>query len=227
MDIKILSEKPEINKDVKLIIDPLAPLSMVADIPGTYYKAQEVPDKYKLCGLFENILGWHFSKNDRSKILKKVKENYKKKFKKKNYRLKQANSGYTPLLYDFFEMGMVFKNEPINYNDLWKRCFSRTDENKVHPNGTPNLDYRTLRRKYIALRTEKLETFYKININSFPMYYTTPTLREYVDYQYYNIQIALKIDDGLYRMLQEALHECSTAYLGNSESWVEIKIEEL
>src|SRR5690606_31475605 len=148
MNIDLLLERPEIDKNIKIIIEPLAPLSMVSDIPGTYYKAQEAPDKYKLCGLFENIIGWHFSKNDRAKIAKKVKDFNQKKLKNKDYAPVQASSGFQPLLFDFFKVGMTYRCQGVNYNDLWKRSFSRMDAD-VHPKGTPNLDYSILREKPI------------------------------------------------------------------------------
>ncbi len=226
MDLNILENKPDLNKCVKLIIEPLAPLSMVSDLPGTYYKVQEVPDKFKLCGLFENILGWQFSKKDRQAITKNLKNHYNKRFKEKDYDLSSSNSGFQPLLLDFFEIGMVYKSESINFNDLWKRSFRRNDED-VHPKGTPNLDYQKLREKQIQLKSISLKEFYKSNLSSFPLYYTTPTLREYIDYLGQNIQISLKIDQTLLSLLNQAINECSSAYLGNSEGWVEIKIEEL
>lgn len=226
MEIKILENKPELNKKIRLIIEPLAPLSMVSDLPGTYYKVQKIPDKFKLCGLFENILGWQFSKKDRQAIVRSLKSHYKKKFKEKDYDLEVSNSGYQPLLLDFFEIGMVYKSESMNYNDLWKRSFRRNDED-VHPKGTPNIDYQKLREKQIQLKSISLKEFYKSNLSSFPLYYTTPTLREYTDYLGQSIQLSLKIDQNLLSLLSQAINECSSAYLGNSEGWVEIKIEEL
>ncbi|MCO5237390.1 MAG: hypothetical protein M9933_14085 [Chitinophagaceae bacterium] len=59
------------------------------------------------------------------------------------------------------------------------------------------------------------------------MYYTSPTIREYIDYLGANIQIQLKIDGRLFEKLVLALENCSTAYLGNSEGWVELKLEEI
>lgn len=226
MDINILLEEPEINKNIKIIIEPLAPLSMVSDIPGTYYKALEVPDKYKLCGLFENILGWHFSKNDRAKIAKKIKDFNQKKLKNKDYTPMQANSGFQPLMFDFFKVGMTYRSQGVNYNDLWKRSFSRMDAD-VHPKGTPNLDYSILREKPIALKNEKLLNFFKRHKASYPMFYTSPTLREYIDYSGGEIQMKLTMDSRLFNILSDSLIENSTAYLGNSEGWVEIKLEEL
>lgn len=73
-NIDFLLNKPEISKHLKLIIQPLAPLSMVSEIPGSYYKTLDTPDKFKISGLLENILGWHFSKNDRGKIIKHIKK---------------------------------------------------------------------------------------------------------------------------------------------------------
>jgi CRISPR-associated protein Cas5 len=70
-DLSILFEQIEFNKMLKLEIEPLAPLSMVSVIPGSYFRSLQSPTRYMLCGMFENLLGWHFSKNDRKKIRKK------------------------------------------------------------------------------------------------------------------------------------------------------------
>ncbi len=258
MAIDILQTKPNLSKIAKLIIQPLAPLSMVSEIPGTFYKVEDVPNKVKLCGLFENILGWHFDKKDRDKISKNLIDFHKKKLKIKEYKIGKSNSSYQPLLFDFFEIGMIFKSKTINYNDLWKRSFNRMDAD-VHPKGTPNIDYNRLKQKgwvkeeesrqetikkeiksldskidkeKIAELKEKIKKapllmFFEENKKAYPMYYTSPTLREYTDYQGKNIQIQLKIDESLFEKLIVALENCSTAYLGNSEGWVEIKLEEI
>lgn len=258
MNIELLKKQPSLNKNIKLIIEPLAPLSMVSDLPGTYYKVQEIPDKFKLAGLFENILGWHFSKKDREAVLKQMKTFHRKEFEDKNFEIEKSNSTYQPLLLDFFEIGMVYKSESVNYNDLWKRSFSRMDAD-VHPKGTSNLDYQTLREKgWIKNENQRQEEikkkikgldskndkeeiqelkegikkspllqFFEKNKKSYPMYYTSPTLREYTDYLGQCIQMSLKIDQKLLSLLSQAFNECSSAYLGNSEGWVEIKIDEL
>ena len=133
MDINIIKQKPKITEKIRLIIQPLAPLSMVSDIPGTYYKTQNTPDKHKICGLFENMLGWHFSVNDRNKINKELKK--KDKTRKEN----ESNSSYKPLLFDFFDITLSYTGKTIQYNDLWKKSFSRRDET-AHPKGTPNVE---------------------------------------------------------------------------------------
>lgn len=225
INLDIIFQKPELEKQIKLIILPLAPLSMVSDIPGTYYKTQDIPDKYKLCGLFENILGWHFDKGDRLAIQKKLKEFNKKILKNASYENSEANSGFQPLLFNFFETGMILKHSSQHYNDLWKKAFSRMDAD-VHAKGTPNLDYDVLKQKPKALKTEPIADFFKANKKKYPMYYTSPTLREYVVHEG-EIQIKIDIHQPLFIELEKALQHNSTAYLGNSEGWVEIKIEEI
>lgn len=256
MDLSILKKEPELNKKIKLIISPLASLSMVSDIPGSYYKTDTTPNKFKICGLFENILGWHLSNNDRDKINKELKK------KNKTRKLNESNSSYKPLIFDLFEVNLSFSGKSIQYNDLWKKSFRRSDAD-VHPNGTPNLDYKILKKKKWIKETEleqemikeelkKLEKdaigndekldklkdkllpsgtsplllFFRDNINAYPTYYTSPTLREFVSFES-DIQLGLTIDEALLLQIENVLKECSTGYLGNSEGWVEIKIERI
>ena len=70
IDLSILKKIPELNTKVILEIEPRAPLSMVSELPGSYYKTLKVPDKKMLCGLFENLLGWHIDLADRKEITK-------------------------------------------------------------------------------------------------------------------------------------------------------------
>ena len=51
---------PELDKRVVLAVRPLAPLSMVDELPGSFYKTLKHPSKKMICGLFENMLGWQF-----------------------------------------------------------------------------------------------------------------------------------------------------------------------
>lgn len=61
---------PELDKRVVLAVRPLAPLSMVDELPGSFYKTLKHPSKKMICGLFENMLGWHFDKKMRLEIFK-------------------------------------------------------------------------------------------------------------------------------------------------------------
>ena len=62
IDLSILKKLPELKTQAVLSIRPLAPLSMVSELPGSFYKTMKYPSKKMLCGLFENMLGWHFDK---------------------------------------------------------------------------------------------------------------------------------------------------------------------
>ena len=87
LNLSILEKIPERNINVVLEIEPLAPLSMVSELPGSYYKTLKSPDKKMLCGLFENILGWHFDLADRKVIIGELAE-LRRKQAKKNPQLK-------------------------------------------------------------------------------------------------------------------------------------------
>ena len=69
LDISILTKKPELTKEAIFEIEPLAPLSMVGELPGSYYMTMKSPSKKMLSGLFENILEWHIDLSDRKKII--------------------------------------------------------------------------------------------------------------------------------------------------------------
>jgi CRISPR-associated protein Cas5 len=68
IDLSILKKIPDLSKEAILEIQPLAPLSMVSELPGSYYKTLKTPDKKMICGMFENILGWHIDLADRKLI---------------------------------------------------------------------------------------------------------------------------------------------------------------
>lgn len=53
IDLSILKKLPELKMQAILSIRPLAPLSMVSELPGSFYKTMKYPSKNMLCGLFE------------------------------------------------------------------------------------------------------------------------------------------------------------------------------
>jgi CRISPR-associated protein Cas5 len=237
LNLSILEKIPEPNLKVILEIEPLAPLSMVSELPGSYYKTLKSPDKKMLCGLFENILGWHIDLADRKAIIKELTE-LRKNQSKKNLQLqfldKTKGSTYCPLLMDYFDITLYVIPALWFYDDLWSKAYRRSDAD-VHPRGTFNLDYRIIPLKRQQPRDKDkpqiidksaLFDFFKENINSYPLYYSTPTSREYVfTNDKYQIQIA--IDPVLYKMLCERLLLENMGYLGNSEGWINLKFNEL
>jgi len=237
LDLSILEKVPEPNLKVILEIEPLAPLSMVSELPGSYYKTLKSPDKKMLCGLFENILGWHINLADRKAIIKEL-TTLRKKQAKKNPQLefvdRTKGSTYSPLLMDYFDIILPVIPATGFYDDLWSKAYRRADAD-VHPKGTFNLDYRIIPLKRQQPRDkdkpQKIDNaalfdFFKKNVDSYPLYYSTPTSREYVFVKgKYQIQIA--IDSDLYKMLCDRLTCENIGYLGSSEGWIDLKFEQL
>lgn len=81
IDISLLFEETKLNMKTLITIQPLAPLSMVNSMPGSYYKTERIPTKFMLCGLFENTLGFHISHKDRKAIRKNLKQHFERKLK--------------------------------------------------------------------------------------------------------------------------------------------------
>ncbi|MGV8138535.1 MAG: type I-PGING CRISPR-associated protein Cas5p [Mangrovibacterium sp.] len=243
LDLSILKKIPEPNLRVILEIEPLAPLSMVSELPGSFYKSLKSPSKKMICGLFENILGWHIDIADRKLIQKDlikarqkgVKESDMKKGIKADIESFQSGSTYIPLLYEYFDVGLPVIPATISYNDLWSRSFARTDTAR-HAAGAKFMDASligkwTQIKKSVASnekrsspqKTKLLDNLFKRYIGSFPMYYTTPTTREYFSYSG-SIKISLSIDNILKEQLSKALLYSNMAYLGSNEGWINLKI---
>lgn len=231
IDISLLKKKPELSKAVILEIEPLAPLSMVSDLPGSYYKTLNSPSKKMLCGLFENILEWHIDAADRKEIIREMKKIRKKE---KLELPKGSGSTYEPLLMEYFEIKLQMTSSSFHYDDYWSKAFRRADA-IVHPKGTFNLSHELIPQKRELTRNEKksgqvddkaLEFFFKEKKDAYPVYYSSPTAREYVCFND-KMNIKLLMDISFYHVLSEKLNDSNIAYLGNSEGWVDIKILEL
>lgn len=233
VDITILQNAPNLTEKFDLIIEPLAPLSMVEEFPGSFYKSLKVPNKKMICGLFENILGWHIDWLDRKSIIKEMGRLRKKQ--KVNFINRQRGSTYIPLLMEYFEVEneeLIDFRKVIFYNDLWSRLYRRSDAVN-HANGTENIDYTIIPMKRLLKRDSKnpkkvdktaLADFFKQYLYKYPMYYTIPTYREYlqIDGIY---RIPMLIDKQLANLLNEKLKNVNIGYLGNSEGWINVKLE--
>lgn len=236
IDLSILSDIPHLTTKVELRIEPLAPLSMARDFPGSFYKTMNEPDKKMLCGLIENILGWHFDRGDRKCIINDI----KKRWKKKGMICSNNSIGstYIPLLIDYFEVYDAIKydfSEIVFYDDLWSRSYRRSDSCK-HINGCRYMDIDMI-KKWNTIKTavEKdqkrgskmknvlLDKLFNRYIGSFPQYYSTPTTREYVHLRGLYI-VPLLLDNKLFSMLNFALDMNNIGYLGNNEGWINLKL---
>lgn len=232
MDIQLLFEKPDLGKEVKLTIEPLAPLSIVNSLPGSYYKSQNKPTKANLCGIFENILGWHIGRRERSAILKKMKSIYRKKYKMKDIETVTSEVDYNSLLGHLFQIELELL--PImksRYDDVWKQQLKHDDAR--HLKGTPNISQPLISQKKLLptddngkISDSTYSDFLKKNIQQFPMYYTSPTPREFIvlkgSYQY-----KLLMTNHLFEALKVAIAENNIAYLGTSEGWINLLMNEI
>jgi len=231
LDLSILEGVPCLNREIILEIQPLAPLSMTGDLPGSYFKTLKSPSKKMLCGLFENVLDWHIDAADRKEIIseiKKIRKSQKLEFPE------EGGSSYSPFLMEYFEISLTMIPPLINYDDYWSKAFRRADA-IVHPKGTFNLSYNLIAQKRELTRNEKkqsqvddksLADFFKTKKDEYPLYYSSPTSREYLVANGKYV-FKLLVDTALYELLKERLLVSNMAYLGNSEGWVDLKMNEL
>ena len=250
LDISILQKQPQLDCSIILEIQPLSPLSMVSELPGSYYKTLKIPDKKMLCGLLENLLGWHVDLADRKTISKEIKQLREKWANRQNKTLSDKavipytdytkGSTYVPLLMDYFEIQNIQPviSKVIFYNDLWNKAFRRSDstgKQPTHAKGTFNIDYSLIpikrelprdAKKQQNVDNEALGKLFGDNIGKFPFYFSTPTNREYIAMEG-KYEVSLNIDAELYTMLQEKILTDNLCYLGNSEGWVDLKFKEL
>ena len=238
IDISILSKDPKLDVKARLTIQPLAPLSMVSELPGSYYKSLKVPSKKMICGLIENVIGWHFSPKIRTSIIKQIENN-------RHVSLKYENgSTYKPLLMDYFDLG----NYPIItfdsfcfYDDLWARNHSRRDSAIQHAKRCRHVnssmmgkwnDQRNSIDKNDDLnkedKKEKMKLIDANYLNKIPFFYhVLPTKREYIVMENGTYSYDAVFDNNLYSVLSIKLLDNNISYLGNSEGWVHIEIEKL
>lgn len=232
IDISLLFKKPELDSSVILIILPLAPLSMVNNLPGSYYKTESIPTKFMLSGLFENLLGWHFSKEDRANIFREMKKAYKKKFKQEIDRL-ESEVGYQSLVGYYFEpVPPPFVPVLQYYEDLWTQHLIGGDQR--HADGAINYDWRLENERNIIktkIKSKELEEkdygkFFTDNRAQFPLYYRSVPKREFViakgEYKF-----KLNINRQLLNLLQNACSDMNIGYLGTSEGWVDVCFQEV
>lgn len=241
IDLSILKNSQYSKVNAMLEIRPLAPLSMVSEMPGSFYKTLQYPSKKMLCGLFENILGWHFDNTVRTEIfndMAKLRKRHKHVVKKDQF---VQGSTYLPLLMEYFDItGKIslkdFKSM-FNYSDLWNRGYRRTDSS-MHIDGCRNMDgsliaekfclYEDLKNKISNKKTNKKNAdaeknaWFKKNIGKIPYFYTSPTNREFVALDAIMV-IPLMIDSRLLEMLIQCVKKSNIGYLGNSEGWVDIE----
>ena len=240
IDLSILRKLLELQTQAVLEIRPLAPLSMVGEMPGSFYKTMKYPSKKMLCGLFENMLGWHFDNKLRLEIFKdmaKVRKKQKIELKKEQFK---QGSTYLPLLMEYFDIsGNISLKElksMFNYSDLWNRGYRRSESN-IHLNGCRNIDVSLVAERYnlftkwddLTSKKEsnsKKDEWVKNNIGKIPYFYTSPTPREYIFLDAV-MEIPITMDLMLAEKLLTKNRISNICYLGNSEGWVNVELKQV
>jgi CRISPR-associated protein Cas5 len=225
VDITLLFEEPKLDASAMLVIKPLAPLSMVSCLPGAYYKTERVPTKSMLCGLFENLLGWHFSTKDRANIFKEMQKNHKKRFEKKIEK-EESESGFQPLLGYYFELTpQVMIPSLKHYEDLWTQHLIGNDSR--HSNGAIHYDWQLEEgREKCKNNDDEHNKFFKMYRDKFPKYYRAVPKREFIIAQG-DYRLKIIINDSLLSILKNKIEENNMGYLGTSEGWVDVKLQEV
>jgi CRISPR-associated protein Cas5 len=140
---------------------------------------------------------------------------------------------------DYFEIELTLIPENKgNYDDLWSRAFRRTDSHR-HTFGTRFMDVDFINRwelikervnidnkRHSNEKNALLDKLFQRYISRFPMYYSTPTKREYCLFNGI-FKIKMSMDSMLFNMLNDCFHKDNLGYLGSNEGWVNITIKEM
>jgi CRISPR-associated protein Cas5 len=231
MHINCLFEEPKLSSKASLFIEPLAPLSLVTSMPGAYYRSQREPSQFMVYGMLENLLGWHFTDYERNPIIKDLKKHHKKKHKL-DLKFNKTPVGFRPLLQYHLQIEkLLLKPHIDSYEDYWTQHLKDVDER--HAKGTRNYDCS------LEADANKIYTFprenrdrawrelFEYKTHLFPMYYQSPTKREYIivlgRFGYPIISTKTIID-----LIIEANNNLeSPLYLGTNEGWVHLEIEKI
>jgi CRISPR-associated protein Cas5 len=248
IDISVLFEKPELDKLAVLWLEPLAPLSMVVSMPGSYYRSQGEPSIFMIYGMLENLLGWHFDDKIRRNIFKKMKSEFSKRYKIKDFSMESSEVSYYPVLQQHLKIEAPALMQPQKqfYEDFWTQHLKDRDER--HLGGARNYDLKIERmvnlskslekqaksksdketKKQMTDRAKRIKAvIMKRYATLMPNYYSSPKKREFVlttgAYGY-----KLHLTNGLSSLLSEVVDNYSCPlYIGTNEGWVNIKIQTL
>lgn len=237
VNISVLFERPDPVIRSLLTITPLAPLSMVVSLPGSYYRTQSEPSKQMIYGLLENLLGWHFSDSLRKEIIKGLGIHYKKKLKLSENAVgdfEPSGSKYTALLQKHLlieKPPFDYKPSTMSYDDYWTQHLKDVDQR--HAKGNRNYDYRlsksidTIYEQPKDQQDSMWASLFKEKGDQFPAYYQKPTKREFVvvtgDFRY-----SLLVQESLLRLLEDAVADAvAPTYLGTNEGWVDLNLRRL
>lgn len=229
---KFLNEPEDHSTGAILTIRPLAPLSMVAQMPGKYFRCQPAPTHEMLYGMLENALGWHVAESDRAQLIKDLKRKY-------GATHSESGTGFQSLLQFHVRIGQGVLPLVTHYNDLWGQHLHGPSfvggSREYSQEAIAIMDAVAARRIVVndlakAGKDESLLNNFQdgdtVHLNVlrpyFPQYYVSPTLREYIivegDYRY-----RIETSPTCAQMLSEAIADpAAPLYLGSNDGWVDV-----
>ncbi len=243
LDLSFLLQSPDLSIRAMLTINALAPLSMVTNMPGKYYRSQPEPSPEMLYGLLENALGWHVtdktSEKQRAKFINRME-------KKQKRQARESGVGFASLLQFHVEIESIAVPPLMHFDDLWSQHL----RGGRFPTGSRNYDYKVIplmnatrdKARGITIDDKAKSTRDPEAINSFhdnmaihadvvrpyfPQYYVSPTPREYVEPAgVYKCVIATS--PALAGLLADAVADpAAPLYLGSNDGWVDVTMEAL
>jgi CRISPR-associated protein Cas5 len=217
LDLSILRATPEYSVTGLLSIEALAPLSMVAKMPGKYYRSQPGPTNGMLLAMLENALGWHISVKERDALLKVLSKRHKNP-------AERSGVGFGSVLQWHVRIANRSIPDSIHYDDLWAQHLKAQDER--HTKGSRNHDSRI-----IGTLNEANMNWTDIDVKAirsyFPQYYVSPTPREYIVPDG-TFRFRVETSPDLAELLANAITDpAAPLYLGSNEGWVDAKWEEV
>jgi len=235
LDLSILRAAPEYSTSALLSIEALAPLSLVAKMPGKYYRSQPGPTDGMLLAMLENALGWHISVKERDALLKVLSKRHK-------IPAERSGVGFGSVLQWHVRIANRSIPDSMHYDDLWAQHLrgssfpdgSRNYDSAMIPlmNAKRRGDITTGDTKDAKRDPELLRGFQsgdKINIAllrpHFPQYYASPTPREYIvpDGAF---RFRIETSPDLAELLAGAITDpAAPLYLGSNEGWIDAKWE--
>lgn len=229
-DLDLLTTPPEFSSVAILTIHALAPLSMVAKMPGKYYRSQPTPTDEMLYGMLENALGWHISE-ERIELIKQLQKWH-------GGNAKSSGVGFKSLLQFHVRFRLSKTPAVLHYDDYWSQHLSgpsfvggsrEYDANAIPLMNAISAGQVTVNDRAEALKDPELLTNFQegqtIHLNVlrpyFPQYYISPTPREYVlpmDAYMYRVETS----QNLARVIGTAIDDpAAPLYLGSNDGWVD------
>ena len=233
IDIQSLNSEPDFSTTAILTVDALAPLSMVAKMPGKYYRSQSAPTDEMLYGLLENALGWHIAEKERNELIKKLQKQHKQT-------ARESGVGFQSLLQFHMRFGLSYMPNVMHYDDYWSQHLSGPSfvggSREYDAQAIPLMNAIASKKVIVNDRAEakkepelltSFEEGQTIHLNVlrpyFPQYYISPTPREYVvpdSFYMYRVETSAT----LAQMIAEAVADpAAPLYLGSNDGWVDVQ----